>query len=191
MIIEEVGGSALVFYEPDFLHDPDSLLETLMIEVDWEHRQMSRRECWMNPLGTPYIYGHYGKEQICLPREYHPSVAELAIALCKVEIDVDACFLARYDDQHHHHAWHADDHPEIDTGRPIVLISLGAERDIMFRRKGETAVETLTLASGSILIMGPGMQTTHEYCVPKHPRPCAPHISLTYRGLVPSAGWIQ
>lgn len=87
----------------------------------------------------------------------------------------------------------------MDDGRPIGIISLGVERDILFRPKDldshvEEPVESvwgvnveptrLTLGHGSLCLMAPGMQDTWEHRIPKSSRICGERISLTFRGYV-------
>ncbi len=191
VVMDESTASAPIFYEPRFLSDPDAVFLTLMREVDWERRDAPRRECWMNPAGTPYTYGRGAGQRTYFPRPYHPLVARIASALREIDINVDACFLNRYDSQHEHLGWHADDSPEIDATRPIAVVSLGAERAIMVRRNGSNGIGSLTLANGSLFVMQPGMQATHQHKIPKHSAPCGARLSLTFRGLTPSAGAVQ
>ena len=175
---------APITYEEKFLSDPDCAFKELMEEVLWESRTPARSECWMNPLGTPYTYGQGEGERTYEAREVHPVVGGIFWRLFEeYDIKLDACFLNRYDDQRQALGWHADDSPEIDDTRAIAVVSLGAERDIMFRRKDKSELEKLRLAHGSLLIMHPGMQRTHDHKIPKHDQPCIPRISLTYRGL--------
>lgn len=125
----------------------------------------------------------------------------------------DVCFLNGYESGKDHLGWHADDSPEMDDDRPIAIVSLGADREIWFRpneaevqrlvaahpavgEDPETAQhnvqalawnlhqpEKLLLESGSLCLMQPGMQDTHQHRIPKSPRhDCGPRISFTFRG---------
>lgn len=129
-------------------------------------------------------------------------------------IDYEACFLNRYDHANEHLGWHADDSDSIDDTRPIGVISFGAERELWFRKNPSKCyacngtgrydhngspvcgacngsgkepapeVEKLMLESGSLLLMLPGMQDTHQHRIPKAGREVTTRISLTFRGLV-------
>lgn len=99
----------------------------------------------------------------------------------------EVCFLNRYLDQSDHLGWHADDSPEMDDARPIAVISLGVEREIWFRPipvKGEPPQEVskVRLGHGSLFLMHPGMQETHQHRIPKASSLCGERISLTFRG---------
>ena len=185
MLLRANHPHAPVYYDPGFIETPDMFFERLLAEVDWERREnVPRGEIWMNPLGTPYTYGRGAGERTYEARRYHPLVAQVAARLSMISIDLDACFLNRYNNEREALGWHADDSPEIDDDAPIAVISFGAERDIMFREQGGGEIYTQRLAHGSLFLMLPGMQETHEHKIPKHSEPCGPRISLTFRGLV-------
>lgn len=84
-----------------------------------------------------------------------------------------------------------DDSPEMCDKRPIAIISLGAERDIMFceqsRVKDVPSHTRLRLQHGSLCLMAAGMQDTHFHRITKAGFECGPRFSLTYRGYVEGA----
>ena len=102
---------------------------------------------------------------------------------------MDVCFLNLYLNQRDYLGWHADDSPEMDDERPIVSVSLGAERDIQMKPIDGTAadVETIRLGHGSAFIMLPGVQDTHRHRIPKSGFVVGERISLTFRGYVKQA----
>lgn len=130
-------------------------------------------------------------------------------------VKYEACFLNKYEHAREHLGWHADDSDSIDDTRPIAVISFGAERELWFRQNpakcvacngsgrydntgsplceacdgtgnAKREVERLLLETGSLAIMLPGMQDTHQHRIPKHHAECGTRISLTFRGLVNS-----
>lgn len=130
-------------------------------------------------------------------------------------IKYEACFLNKYEHAREHLGWHADDSDSIDDTRPIAVVSFGAERELWFRknptkcyacngsgrydvggsppcgacdgtgREPSSGTEKLLLETGSMCLMLPGMQDTHQHRIPKHDRECGTRISLTFRGLMP------
>jgi alkylated DNA repair dioxygenase AlkB len=98
--------------------------------------------------------------------------------------DFDVVFLNGYKDQSDQLGWHADDSPEMDDNRSIAIISLGAEREIWFRKNGETLIHKLLLENGSVCLMLPGMQDTHQHRIPKANHAVGKRISLTFRGTI-------
>lgn len=219
--------TAPVVYVPGFIKDPQEAFTTLWNELDWvRHDKVPRREFYFNEFKEPYSYGNPNFARTYLPTlEWHPLVkgiqTQLEAYLNGVRMEV--CFLNGYEDGQDQLGWHADDSPEMDDDRPIVTISLGAEREIWFRKNlrfadchichaitGEhhlytcsaepgmmteayakqcqtTSLEKLLLGNGSMAIMMPGMQDTHEHRIPRSDRHnCGPRISLTFRGYKPA-----
>lgn len=183
-----------IIYDP-FLPVGESSeeLDWLMKNAPWVERTSARFEAFWSPKANPYTYGQ-GRGI----RTYHPEKMPLYVEAMGVVVAArvadllgweiapifDLCFLNRYEDQSQHLGWHADDSPEQDDSMPIVVQSFGAKRDICYRENGTTgseSIHTQTLAPGSLFIMKPGMQQTHQHKIPKHSAPCGRRISLTWR----------
>lgn len=49
--------------------------------------------------------------------------------------ELNVCFLNKYDDQHNHLGWHADNFADMRADQPIVVVSFGAEREIWLKDK--------------------------------------------------------
>jgi alkylated DNA repair dioxygenase AlkB len=185
---------APVTYVPNFVVDPDGAFARLRDGLEWERRgDAPRCEYYCNDFPRPYVYGKGDFARTYNPRPCPHDVVVIrqkleAYAGCVFEV----CFLNRYLNQSDHLGWHADDSPEMDDARPIVTISLGVEREIWFRpnfkrdsREEVVEVEHLKLGHGSMALMAPGMQDTHQHRIPKASFQCGERISLTFRGYVP------
>jgi alkylated DNA repair dioxygenase AlkB len=98
-----------------------------------------------------------------------------------------ACFLNGYENERDALGWHADDSEEIDTTKPIAVITVGNGRAIQFMEKEFGEKVEVFLEPGSLLLMHSGMQQTHLHRIPKVGHKVGPRISLTYRGLVTNA----
>lgn len=165
--------------------DTSALAETAWEKFPWEDRGAPRRECFFSTIGRPYTYGSGMGIRTYWPKPAPEVMAALTRAAeeacgCRFEL----CFANGYAGPREHLGWHADDSEEIDDGRPIAVMSLGAAREIWVKPKGAgaEAVEKILLPSGSLFIMGPGMQDTHVHRIPKHAAACGPRVSLTWRG---------
>jgi len=125
---------------------------------------------------------------------YHPLVAAIESKINGlIGCRMDLCFLNHYVDQTHALGWHADDGEIIDQTQPIVVVSLGAERELWTRpsvvrngvrqsHKGEIPTEWRhRLPNGSVLVMPPGFQNSHQHKIPRGDRQMGGRISLTYR----------
>jgi alkylated DNA repair dioxygenase AlkB len=173
-----------------------------------------RHEYYCNDFPDPYMYGKGKGRRLYDPRPYHPQIIAIRTELEKfTRSTFEVCFLNRYLNQSDQLGWHADDSPEMDDGRPIAVVSLGVAREIWFREKPDALIavgedqrsgeerrwrERLTwkrrteapptskllLGNGSLCLMAPGMQDTHQHRIPKASFKCGERISLTFRGYV-------
>lgn len=74
------------------------------------------------------------------------------------------------------------DMPDFGSVSFITVISLGAEREFVFRRHDDHSDEyRLVLKSGSLLTMGEHCQERYEHGIPFDPTCTSPRISLSYR----------
>lgn len=82
--------------------------------------------------------------------------------------------------------WHADDEP-IFGGDPIVAsVSFGATRAFKIRPVGGAKWDAFThvLKDGDVLVMGKGVQRSHEHSVPRTAKPVGERVNLTFRRTV-------
>jgi hypothetical protein len=79
-------------------------------------------------------------------------------------------------------AMHHDHTQDLVAGAPIAVLSLGAPRDMLVRRrqKGARALR-ITLEPGSVMVMSHASQSTHEHGIPKTTRLVGPRISCAFR----------
>ncbi|WIX34608.1 alpha-ketoglutarate-dependent dioxygenase AlkB [Salinicola sp. JS01] len=172
-----------------------ALLETLLHEVAWESpairvygrdHVIPRAQCWM---GDPEASYRYSGSQL-VPTAWHPAVAELAIrvqqALAQAELpttEFNSVLLNRYHDGQQRMGWHSDDEPELGPDPIVAAVSLGAERPLRFRERrrgpGRRAFN-VWLPHGSLLLMGPGVQSRWQHALAPRAIP-GPRISLTFR----------
>ena len=179
-----------VEYTPDFVTSPAEVFEELWNGLAWERRGSTpRREYYCNEVAVPYTYGSGNGI-----RTYEPSIWTPAILGVKAEVEArlrhrfEVCFLNGYEDERDSLGWHADDSEEMDDDRPIAIVTLGAAREIMFCKNGETSSPSrLLLGNGSLCVMAAGMQDTHKHKIPRAGFRCGPRISLTFRGYVTRA----
>ena len=171
---------------PEFVPEPDSVFAALQQELDWERRSDAPRcEYYSNDTDVAYTYGRGAGVRTYHPRPWHPTMLAIRTALeTELGCVLDVCFLNRYMDASDWLGWHSDDSPEMDDARPIVTVSLGAERNIQFKRHGEgnANADTLMLGHGSAAVMRAGMQREWQHRIPKVGHEVGERISLTYRG---------
>jgi alkylated DNA repair dioxygenase AlkB len=180
--------TAPVTYIHDFLqpHYAKGFYEDLWNELDWERREFApRREYWVNSLNQPYTYGQGVGVRTYYPRPDHFAIATVRLALMhKLGFTYEGCFLNGYEGERDALGWHSDDDPGINHSRPIAVVTLGAGREIQFMDKATGERGAQLLEPGSLLLMHPGMQSTHLHRIPKVGHKVEPRISLTFRSLI-------
>ncbi len=77
--------------------------------------------------------------------------------------------------------YHADNDISMGYNPAIASISLGGTRTFRIKRNGESKSISIDLVHGSLLIMHPGMQSTHKHCLPKTKRDVGERINWTFR----------
>ena len=81
-------------------------------------------------------------------------------------------------------AWHGDTIGRGSTEDTMVaIISVGAPRALLLRRRGGGAGRTIrqVLGHGDLLVMGGSCQRTWEHAIPKTAKPVGPRISIQFR----------
>ena len=182
---ENHGG---VFYIPDFMPGYEATLQfqRLWDTLEWERRpDAPRREDWQNDYGVPYTYGRGAGKRTYEAKPWDYVARRWMLELnAQYGFELDCCFINGYETKRDALGWHADDSPEMRADQPVISLSLGGERDLETRSNATGATQRYRLASGSVLIMPPGFQQTHQHRIPKAGYEVPPRISLTYRSLV-------
>lgn len=138
-----------------------------------------RRSCGVGEAGVTYRYA--GVE-----RAAHPWPAGFEAVVARVQAAADERFnyalCNLYPDGAAAMGWHTDDEAALVPGAAIASLSLGAPRDFALRLgRAGPAVCTVTLAPGSLLVMGGATQRHYQHRLPPRARCTAPRINLTFR----------
>lgn len=175
-------------------------LDEVLNSTPWIQVTDARLECFMSASTETYTYGEGRGVRTYTPVPYSPIVTDIQRQLNRDDIgdcdygknppyEYNVCFLNRYDNAAMQLGWHSDDSPGMDHEHPIAVVSFGQPREIWWREKGQTGVipadQRQLLEHGSIFVMPPGMQRTHQHRIPKGDKPMGTRISLTYRHYVP------
>jgi alkylated DNA repair dioxygenase AlkB len=165
----------------------------------------------MAEVPTTYNYGTPPHDQTYTSVPYHKAVANIQWVLSMMSYEgqpnkgmmnyegqpnkdlplaeYNVCFLNRYDNEQNQLGWHSDDSPGMLHTHPIAVVSFGEPREIWVREKGASGVvpaeDRYLLGDGSLFIMPPGFQLTHQHRIPKGGKKMGPRISLTFRRYVP------
>jgi len=178
-------------YEDGICASSPEIVAGVLTGTPWIDRTSARRECFMSEGGG--VSYTYGKGRGVRTYESGPYTEFVEGVLAEVNVEMakrgwtamNGCFLNCYDNDHQHLGWHADDFDKMDHTAPVVVVSFGEARDIWWRLNGEKGEVPLDqrqmLESGSLFIMPPGMQHTHQHRIPKGSRSMGARVSLTFR----------
>lgn len=188
-----------IIYRPNAVANAEALFQHFLHNLRWTRQEgVPRQEVYYNDSGEPYSYGSGRGVRTYFPQpEWDPELLRIKLAAeAEFGVKFEGCFCNRYDVLREHLGWHADDGASIDPKRPILVYSFGEEREIWYRpipltdeqkaagMTQEPNEQRQLLGNGSLFIMPPGMQQTHQHRIPKHDRDCGTRISLTFRGLI-------
>jgi alkylated DNA repair dioxygenase AlkB len=165
--------------------ESEILFNKLLNETSWEqkYKEFYGKNCKIPRLtawhgSTPYTYS--GIENKAQPWTETTTAIKDAIEEY-TWLEFSSCLLNFYRDGSDSISWHSDDEPELGPDPIIACLSLGGPRKFQIRDKRTKERTDYELKSGSLLIMPPGFQRTHEHQIPKTKKPTKPRISLTFR----------
>ena len=175
-IADEATGP--IIYQPGVIA-PElaaSWFADLLSGVDWH---ASARMMYERMVDVPRLHGHFAADDPSLPKALG---AALEVVRAKFRTPFNSIGLNFYRDEHDSVAPHNDKLHELVPHQPIVLLSLGATRTMLIRRKLPPHLKTeLELEAGSLLLMGWNAQLHYDHGIPKLRYPVGPRISVAFR----------
>jgi alkylated DNA repair dioxygenase AlkB len=167
-----------ITYQPGVI-TPDiaaSWFAALLEGVDWH---TASRMMYERMVDVPRLYSHYAIDDPALPKVLG---AALEMVAAQVPAPFNSIGLNFYRDEHDSVAPHNDKLDELVPHQPIALLSLGATRSMVIRRKTPPHLKTeLELEAGSLLVMGWNAQLHYDHGIPKLRRSTGPRISVAFR----------
>ncbi|MGB2129396.1 MAG: alpha-ketoglutarate-dependent dioxygenase AlkB family protein [Flavicella sp.] len=127
-------------------------------------------------------YTYAGIQRQALP--WTPELLELKNRVeAKHGQSFNSCLLNYYPSGKHGMSWHADDEKELKEHGAIASLSLGAQRDFLFKHRKTKEKAKVFLENGSLLVMQGVIQKHWLHALPKRMRVDRPRINLTFRNL--------
>jgi alkylated DNA repair dioxygenase AlkB len=171
-------ASGLIELTPDFLD-----AATAQSWFTWLHEHIAwksgRRLMYEREVDVPRLRAHYRSGDAQLPGLLSDALERVQTA---IGIPFDSIGLNLYRDQHDSVAPHNDRLADIERGRPIVLLSLGATRRMTIRAKQPPRrVLQVDMESGDLLLMSWSTQLHYDHSIPKQREAVGPRISLAFR----------
>lgn len=177
-----------LIYRLNFIKDPREMYGLLKSQVNWRQDNITlfgkthaipRYHAWYGDPGAFYKYS-----RIAMPiNDWHPVIKEIKTEVEKVtKLKFNSVLLNYYRDGLDSNGWHSDNESELIKPIHVASVSLGAIRDMQFRRVGLTKVErSLSLESGSLLVMKSPLQEYWQHQIPKRKKVNEGRINLTFR----------
>lgn len=108
-----------------------------LLDLNWMTKKTARHEYFMSTTPRVYSYGNAATgSQEYDSQPFTDRVDTLRQWLNRTyDTKFNVCFLNKYDDEHQHLGWHADEFPGMDASEPIFSMSYGAVREIWVKEK--------------------------------------------------------
>jgi len=176
-------------YYGSILSHTDSVnyLQLLLKNIEWKndeaviygkHITTKRKVAWYGNNDYAYTYANTTKHALSWTKE----LLELkAIVEKHTNTRYNSCLLNLYHNGDESMGWHSDDEAALGKNTSIASLSFGAERKFSLKHKGTKKTVSLTLESGSLLVMKGATQTHWAHCLPKMKNIEKPRINLTFR----------
>ena len=172
------------------VEEATELFTVLQQSLDWRHddirmfgkiMKVPRLQAWYSDNGLTYRYSN-------MTLASKPWTATLAILKKRIsdycQHDFNAVLANLYRDQRDSVSWHSDDEAELGNMPIIASLSLGAARDFQLKHIDYKEKLTLSLSTGSLLIMRGDTQRYWQHCVPKRAKEIEARINLTFRKII-------
>eukprot|EP00746_Dinoflagellata_sp_MGD_P142562 gnl/MRDRNA2_/MRDRNA2_75506_c0_seq3.p1 gnl/MRDRNA2_/MRDRNA2_75506_c0~~gnl/MRDRNA2_/MRDRNA2_75506_c0_seq3.p1 ORF type:complete len:189 (+),score=15.47 gnl/MRDRNA2_/MRDRNA2_75506_c0_seq3:53-619(+) len=172
-----------VWLARDFVADPAALCERLHSHVLWDERMTSRKTA---SFGVPYNYtgpsaGMIDYPEVMLPTYLWPLCESIKNAF---GFEPNSCLVNFYPDGRSSLGFHSDQIEKMEGDTGICIISLGAPRNMRFKRiDGMDVRHDILLEAGSALYMTRQNQLEWKHAIPKAAA-VDPRTSLTFRRLI-------
>jgi alkylated DNA repair dioxygenase AlkB len=183
------GRSGYLRFWPTWmpLKEADMLLALAIKQTPWRHdsiRMMGRKipiprlQNWFGAPGTSYTYSNIRLEAL----EFPPWMERLRRSIeIQTNSEFNRALVNYYRDGNDSVDWHADDEASLGNEPVIASFSLGVERKFDLRHNLTGQRVSLNLPHGSLLLMGPGLQSFWKHRIPKARALSDARVNFTFR----------
>ena len=167
-------------------------IEKLFTKVEWRREKIimwgkeiitKRRIAWYADKGKKYSYSGLTLE----PDNWDKDLFHIKQRIQNItHHEFNSVLLNEYLDGSIGMGWHSDDEKELGVNPIIASVSLGAERDFLFRHKKDKSKELvkILLKHGSLLLMMGSTQHHWHHSLPIRRKVKDRRINLTFRNIV-------
>lgn len=162
-----------------FIPAPEELFAAARRDARWD-TSMDVRE--MANFGVPWTSTHLVFPRVEMPDYLKEICRRISLELGARSFMPNNCLLNYYKDGKSTMGFHSDNVDEMVEGTGVVILSLGAVRELTFRRFDEKARRfRFALANGSLFFMSRELQYSWQHGVRSASRNIGPRMSLTFR----------
>lgn len=166
-----------VLFIPNLIGDTQHLFDVIDKNTPWDTRLSARKTA---SFGVAYQYSNLFYPKTAMP-DWSLPILEKIQQYC--HFTPNNCLINYYKDGQDRMGFHSDDTSQMQPNTGVAIISLGAEREIVYQRKDNRTIETrYLLTNGSLLYMDDTVQDTWLHAILKDDS-TTPRISLTFRKL--------
>ena len=165
----------------------DYYLKQLLNTVEWKNDEVliygkriitKRKIAWYGDSDYAYTYSNSTKHAL----SWNKYLLNLkSIVENRTNTEYNSCLLNLYHNGEESMGWHSDDEAELGKNTSIASLSFGAERKFSLKHKSSKQTVSLTLETGSLLVMKGSTQTHWSHCLPKMKGVKSPRVNLTFR----------
>mgnify|MGYP001274931048 FL=1 len=178
--------------EKNFFNQVDSneLLKKLISDLPWESMAIKmfgkditipRLQCWVGDKGCDYKYS--GKK--LNRQDWTTDLIMIREKIYKeLNIDFNSVLVNYYRDGKDSMGWHSDNERELGPNPTIASISLGSERDLVFRNKINKEVLPIPQTHGCLILIDGKTQKNWQHAIKKTRKVIGPRINLTFRNII-------
>lgn len=182
-------GVAIYHHALFSAEESESLLATLLSEIDWQEAEITMFGKRMKIPRLQAWYGdkHYAYSGIQLtPLPWTKNLLKIKSRIEPLSgVEYNSVLLNLYRNGNDSMGWHSDDEPELGENPTIGSVSFGEPRKFHLRHKTEKIPTVkVELASGSFLLMKDVIQSHWQHQIPKSKKPMQSRINLTFRAIV-------
>jgi alkylated DNA repair dioxygenase AlkB len=172
-----------VFTPGEAAHYFDRLMDT----IAWKHDEAiifgkkiitKRKVAWYGDNNFAYTYSNTTRIALEWTKELS-DIKKLAEKITGVKYN--SCLINLYHNGDEGVSWHSDDEKALGKITTIASISFGAERIFSFKHKTTKETRSISLGSGSLLVMKGETQLHWLHSIPKTKKVTTPRINLTFR----------
>lgn len=183
-------GTVLYFGKVFSNEETEFYYSNLFNNIDWQNDEAliygklittKRKVAWYGDDDYAYTYSKRTK----IAKSWTPELLDIKKKIENLTSEnFNSCLLNLYHDGNEGMAWHSDSEKALKKNGAIASISFGAERKFSFKHKASGEVVSLTLESGSLLIMKDETQQHWLHRLPPTKKIFAPRVNLTFRSYV-------